>query len=165
MDRGQIVLKLSIGCLGLPFRIDSFEDRLILQKVVYLIQTIGVNLGYYFQWYLHGPYSPSLTQDAYAISAELASGINESKNWKLGSESENRLQRLKDLVVSNGSQQVRARKLELLASVHFLIDRKQVPGRELNKIHETLVRFGKKVTEREIHTAIKELNKYGLLQA
>ena len=63
MDRQQIGVKLAIDGLKLPFVIDTFMDRLIMQKAVYLAQAAGVNLGYYYHWYLHGPYSPSLTRD------------------------------------------------------------------------------------------------------
>ncbi len=45
MDRGQIALKLSMESLGLPFSIKTFEERLMLQKAVYLVQAAGVHLG------------------------------------------------------------------------------------------------------------------------
>ena len=46
MDRQQIGVKLAIDGLELPFKIDTFMDRLIMQKTVYLAQAAGVNLGY-----------------------------------------------------------------------------------------------------------------------
>lgn len=49
------------------FDIGTFSNRIKLQKIVYLIQANGINLGYSFSWYLHGPYSPDLTKDAYQI--------------------------------------------------------------------------------------------------
>jgi len=61
---------------GLLKRIGSFEpsvfqsgfnSRLVLQKTVYLLEQFGLNIGYYFNWYLRGPYSPSLARDAYAL--------------------------------------------------------------------------------------------------
>jgi len=54
MDRQQIGVKLTTDSLKLPFQIGTFEDRLIMQKAVYLAQAAGVNLGYYYHWYLHG---------------------------------------------------------------------------------------------------------------
>jgi hypothetical protein len=45
----------------------NFNDRLILQKTIYLLEQFGLHIGYYFSWYLRGPYSPALTRDAYAI--------------------------------------------------------------------------------------------------
>lgn len=40
---------------------DSFDDRLLSQKKVFLLQELGVNLGYSYNWYVRGPYSPDLT--------------------------------------------------------------------------------------------------------
>jgi len=165
MDRGQIALKLSMESLGLPFSIKTFEERLVLQKAVYLVQAAGVHLGYYYHWYLHGPYSRSLTQDAYGISMELAGGMDESQGWTLGNKSQERLQQIQNLVIGAGSQEERAKRLELLASVHFLIDRGQVPGIDAKKICETLGRFKKTFTEAEVQTAIAELKEYGVLNA
>lgn len=62
---------------GLLKRIGSFEPslfqsdfnaRLILQKTIYLMKQFGPNIGYHFGWYLRGPYSPSLTRDAYTLA-------------------------------------------------------------------------------------------------
>lgn len=52
------------------FSIRTFEDRLVLQKTVYLLQTFGIYLGYQFNWYLHGPYSPQLTRDAFGLQTD-----------------------------------------------------------------------------------------------
>src|SRR4030042_5617520 len=46
----------------------DFNARLILQKTVYLLEQFGLNIGYYFSWYLRGPYSPSLARDAYELT-------------------------------------------------------------------------------------------------
>lgn len=40
---------------------DTFDDRLLSQKKVFLLQELGVNLGYSYNWYVRGPYSPDLT--------------------------------------------------------------------------------------------------------
>ena len=95
MDRQQIGVKLTIDGLNLPFKIDGFMDRLIMQKAVYLAQAAGVNLGYYYQWYLYGPYSPSLTRDEFAIAADIVSEMDESKGWKLDDRSLQRLERIR----------------------------------------------------------------------
>lgn len=46
----------------------DFNARLILQKTVYLMEQFGLNIGYYFSWYLRGPYSPALARDAYTVA-------------------------------------------------------------------------------------------------
>lgn len=39
----------------------AFDDRLRVQKVVYLLQRFGLRTKWGFSWYLRGPYSPGLT--------------------------------------------------------------------------------------------------------
>ncbi|MCJ7778922.1 MAG: hypothetical protein MUP16_11495 [Sedimentisphaerales bacterium] len=162
MDRQQIGLKLAIDGLGLPFKIDTFEGRLILQKAVYLAQAAGVHLGYYYQWYLHGPYSPSLTRDEYDIAEELARDMDDFKSWKLDADSLSTLKWLQKLVPE---RQKRRRKLELLASVHFLIERKQVQGRDVSQLSDILRRYNKDFSQDEIQQALEALDEYGLLPA
>ncbi len=94
---------------------------------------------------------------------ELASGMDESQGWTLGEQSQNRLEELERFIVGEGSKKEKADRLELLASVHFLIDRKQVSGTSAKEIHTILHRFGKSFTEKEVQAAIRELAKYELL--
>jgi len=48
----------------------NFDKRLIYQKMIYLLQSSGVSLGYGFTWYVRGPYSPGLTQALFDIDDE-----------------------------------------------------------------------------------------------
>ncbi|MGD0817828.1 MAG: hypothetical protein ABR986_05440 [Methanomassiliicoccales archaeon] len=50
---------------------ENFEDKLVIQKIVYLIQLKGMRTGYAFNLYVRGPYSPDLTSDIYEHSEEL----------------------------------------------------------------------------------------------
>lgn len=52
------------------FEMDTFDGRLKLQKTVYLLQAFGVNMGYHFNWYKRGPYSPDLTRDGFEVSKD-----------------------------------------------------------------------------------------------
>lgn len=164
MDRQQIGVKLTVDGLGLEFKIDTFMDRLIMQKTVYLAQAKGVNLGYFYQWYLHGPYSPSLTRDEFAIAADISSGLDDSERWKLDESSLQRLQGIKS-IFSEPDRDKLARNLELLASVHFLIDRKQASKADTGRITATLKQYNKPFSEEEIKGALEELQNYGLLAA
>ena len=40
---------------------ETFDDRLISQKKIYLLQELGIDIGYAYNWYIRGPYSPDLT--------------------------------------------------------------------------------------------------------
>jgi hypothetical protein len=162
MDRQQIALRLAADGLGLDFKIGSFQDRLILQKAMYLVQAAGVHLGYHYQWYLHGPYSPSLTRDEYAVAADCAQGLDDSKGWSLDRQSRKRLEDLRGLVKPRKRADL-ARELELLASVHFLITRQQVakPGDD-QQIADVLKRFGKNFDREDVNRARRELSEYTL---
>ncbi|MCK4784562.1 MAG: hypothetical protein KAV87_12490 [Desulfobacteraceae bacterium] len=164
MDRQQIGVKLTIDGLNLPFKVGSFEDRLIMQKAVYLAQAGGVNLGYYYHWYLHGPYSSSLTRDEYAIATDISVGLDESEGWKLDDTSLRRLEEIRKIFAEPKRAKL-AKKLELLASVHFLIERKQVSGVDTSRITATLERFNKDFSEDDVKEALEELKSYGLLPA
>ena len=52
----------------------EFEDRLEVQKIPYLAQEYGIDLGYDFKWYLKGPYSKQVTHDGYQIYELLKNG-------------------------------------------------------------------------------------------
>jgi hypothetical protein len=162
MDRQQIGLKLTLDALGLPICLDTFSDRLVLQKGVYLAQASGVQLGYQYNWYLRGPYSPSLTRDAFAVAAELSQGLDAPQGWRLDETSQQRLQHLK-LLFAPGDPKQHALHLELLASVHFLLQGGRGQGKSPAELSAILQRFGKNFTEKQIEDAIKELTEHALV--
>ncbi|RLG78375.1 MAG: hypothetical protein DRO10_02995 [Thermoprotei archaeon] len=44
--------------------LQSLEDRIAAQKLIYLVQKVaGLDLGYSFMWYSKGPYSRALAKD------------------------------------------------------------------------------------------------------
>ncbi|MFH1056234.1 MAG: hypothetical protein V1717_00325 [Candidatus Micrarchaeota archaeon] len=58
-----------IACLkeiGFKPKIAKFSDKVVIQKVVYLLQMKGVKLGFDFGLYVRGPYSPGLTKEIYS---------------------------------------------------------------------------------------------------
>lgn len=52
---------------GYEFSVDRFDDRLRLQKTVYLLQAFGINRGYEFGWYLRGPYCSLVAMDGFDL--------------------------------------------------------------------------------------------------
>ena len=45
----------------------DFNQRMKMQKAIYLLQAMGAPVGgYSYRWYLHGPYSQVLQDDMYA---------------------------------------------------------------------------------------------------
>jgi uncharacterized protein YwgA len=162
MNRQQIALRLALEDGGLPVSTATFEDRLITQKVVYLIQQRGVHLGYPFHWYIRGPYSSDLTADVFSLAAAMADSDTRSHSWKLDEKSRNRISRLRKIWVAKRDTSERARWLELVASVHFLVDQK--PGRlyDVLGLRKTLRRFKKIFSADEIKAAISALKAHHL---
>jgi len=49
---------------------DSLEGRIGFQKMVYLLQAAGIDLGYRFDWDVYGPYSRGLASNSVEYEAE-----------------------------------------------------------------------------------------------
>jgi len=162
MDRQQIATKLAMDALGINVSMGCFADRLVLQKATYLAQAAGVQLGYSYNWYLRGPYSPVLARDGFSIEAELKAGEDESKAWRLDPVSLDRLGKVARLIRS-GRTEDRQRRLELLASVHFLVQRRQCSSNAA-VLTQRLRDFGKDYSEPEVAEALQELTNEGLLE-
>lgn len=100
-----------------PFSYGIFEDRLMMQKMVYLLQEEGVNIGHYgFEWYKHGPYSQALLDDMYAEDRTESVALNYT------ADAEERVNKLKMMFNDEEAKQGYGMKnwTECLASIHFL---------------------------------------------
>ncbi len=57
---------------------DQFDDKLEVQKITYLAQESGIDLGYEFEWYIRGPYCKQVSEDAHtAIDNKLTEHPND----------------------------------------------------------------------------------------
>jgi uncharacterized protein YwgA len=163
MDRQQILLAKALEAAELPLSVATFEDRLILQKTVYLLQSAGVHLGYRFRWYLRGPYSPDMTAGAFGIVREGNSAQEELRGWKLDDASKGKIDRLKSLFSASVDRRAQARRLELLASVLFLMKTNQAKPNEPEETSKILRRYSKHYHAQDVRDAVEELKGYGLL--
>jgi uncharacterized protein YwgA len=122
VDHSRILLKLILGELGMDKpQLDSFTDRLCVQKYVYLTQVVGLGLGYRYNWYLRGPYSPALTQDAFALPEEIQSGEDDFEDYELTDEARSNMECVKALAKLPKDIDVAVPAwLEVLASIHYL---------------------------------------------
>ena len=68
-DLGDFVAYLEDE-LNWEFNVDSFEDRLKLQKYLYLGEIFDLNHSYDYNLYNYGPYSPKLADDYYNLSTK-----------------------------------------------------------------------------------------------
>jgi len=142
----------------------TFNDRLILQKTVYLLQSAGIHIGYRFRWYLRGPYSPDMTAGAFGIVNEGEYGQKELQGWKLDDESKKRAVVLRPLLHQAGeAKSATVRRLELLASVLFLVKTGQAKTSDPSGTSSILRKNDKHYNPDEVKDASKQLKAYGLL--
>ncbi len=61
--------KLALVFRGIhaPVEMGSLEERIRVQKITYLAQCYGLDLGYKFSWYIRGPYSKQVTSAGFEI--------------------------------------------------------------------------------------------------
>ncbi|MDL1867757.1 hypothetical protein FBR06_11160 [Betaproteobacteria bacterium PRO4] len=123
MDSKLIVLKLFVQGLGIDGEIDNFQGRKDFQKAVLLGQSIsGIDLGYRFNWYLYGPYSPALARDYYQIAEAIEFGDREYEKHYLVDAIREKLDGIRSLFnVPEDLNLSQSDWLELLASWHYLI--------------------------------------------
>ncbi len=171
MDRRQIASLLTLKELGIDASMKSFRDRLVVQKVIYLSQAAGLDLGYYYGWYIRGPYCSPVADDMFAAFADPNGIVDAYENWSLGPETKKKLEPLGKLLEkakfdpnAESSDPKLARHLELLASVHYLIERKQVTHHGPKAITKKLNDCGKNFAEKEVAQALHDLKKAGVLR-
>lgn len=120
--------------------IETLNDRILLQKKVYLAQDIGVPLHYGYSWYIHGPYSTDLTAVAYQIIPE---GFGDLENKTLKEPYKGMLAKINDL--DNKKQNTHldsVRWYELLASIAYWYNHEyQQKDKVLEKIRKTKPQF------------------------
>lgn len=93
---------------------NSFDTRLILQKTIYLLQAFGLNIGFHYNWYLRGPYSPDLTRVAYEVvdsyDDEIVAEFDNAQD-------EERFSHFLQFIENKKNDHY---KMEAVASIHFL---------------------------------------------
>lgn len=122
MESSQIALKLLLDSLGISPAIKTVNQRMAVQKGVYIAQLAGVDFGYRYNWYVRGPYSPALTRDYYALDKALTAGEDEFNGRGLRGAVQDKLANIKPLLqVPSDVDLNQAHWLELVASVHYLL--------------------------------------------
>ena len=97
---------------------DTFDERIICQKKIYLLEMLGTNMGYSYNWYLRGPYSPSLANYVYSNLDILLD--TDFRDYKISEVVENNINLINGLqeVIPNGFST--SSWFELLASLVYI---------------------------------------------
>lgn len=136
---------------------DSFDNRIISQKKIFLLQEMGIDIGYSYNWYIRGPYSPDLTTYIYdnldMLKDHDFSAYKLSDTAKAAIDAINGLEEAKPQTLSVVSW------YELLASVLYII-------RKWNKEnpYESLIKYKPKYTKTDYDAAMTQLRMIGCCQ-
>jgi hypothetical protein len=117
------VLQLVLNELG-GADITTQDDRISIQKLICLVQEAGLQLGYSFNWYVRGPYSPGLTSDYYQIASNRETIEADASSYTLSQPAREAVQEVGG--IANAPAQTNLPKvlwLELIASIAFLVRR------------------------------------------
>lgn len=166
MDDNIIDLKLTIDQLG-GFDMESFGGRIAIQKKIYLLQLSGLDLGYRFNWYIRGPYSPGLADTAFDIWNNLDVVTDITNDYTLTDTAIKKIDKIKPLLESPcPSNMEEYGWLELLASLHYICHIAFLPDEEKKdkeKLCGKLKELKPNYSMEEIHEAWDCLNKFGLI--
>ena len=118
--------------------VDTFSARKQLQKLVYLAEVFRIDMGFKFNWYIHGPYSPDLTRVMFDKEKGKSVKIKDMPNL------ESNVSKLKNFL---GDDINSSSRLELIASVHYVSSIVEDPIKEktdvLNTIYDEKPQFSK----------------------
>ncbi len=126
MDGGNMgELRKVIACireLDKKMKVDNFQDKLVIQKTVCLLELLGFDMKYGFSMYVRGPYSPALTEDLYqnkeAVENLRTDYVPSGKEKSMIS------------VIGEASNHFEPSMLEIMATYAFLIKRSSYGGKE-----------------------------------
>lgn len=136
----SVLKRLGCGTMG------SFRNRLKSQKVQYIAQLFDIVPSYSYNLYIHGPYSPDLSNDLFLIAEQ---GAKPNTEKFLPEELEDKFKVVKEFI-----KDLDVRELELVATLHWFLKRAELSRpRAIAKIKEV-----KDASERELNTTIKLYN-------
>jgi len=150
---------------GKPFDFQNFDDRLIVQKIAYLLVKAGIIKGLPFNYYLRGPYSPDLLrslEDTAEYSALDEKVVSEMRGAEvsLSGEDEERFQRVMALLKKHDWN---SEWLELFTSALFFAELEPDPRNPNWRRVEHVLAFKKNVKKdlaqeivREVQDCIKK---------
>lgn len=139
---------------ALGIKKDSFEDRIISQKKIFLLQEMGIDIGYSYNWYIRGPYSPDLTTYIYDNLDMLKD--HDFSEYRLSDAAKSKIDVINRLEKEKPQSLTVVAWYELLASLLYII-------RKWSKenSYESLIKYKPKYTKADYDAAMNQLQKIG----
>jgi len=158
-DSTKFKLLAAFNVMNQKISMATFDERLVLQKKVYLLQQLGLNLGNAYGWYLRGPYSRDVTNDGFYLAGIQNQNIASLEKNEIGATEKLQLL-VNDAQVSLKNSEVYC--LELIASLHFILKYGYPkPSNDKEAINQ-LTKQKPEFTKTDVKTAMGLLKKHGL---
>lgn len=144
MNKDHILLKLVLDKIGFGnLQIEDFTARKTLQKKIYLLQLMGIDLGYRYNWYLYGPYCPALANDTFTLRDEIRY-YDEFNHYELNSKTNSKIDTLNKITIPPDTPETSEPEwLELVASLHYLKHIAYWSGKDNPEFEEVFQKLGK----------------------
>lgn len=133
--------------------LDTFANRKLLQKLTYLIEVSGIDLGFRFSWYIHGPYDKKLT-------AVLYDDNNEESNRDVPAAYPEEVKKLAKLKKFLGRDITSSRNLELIVSLHYLNYLGKKTGMSDKEVIDHLLKLKPRFTSEESKYYLKRIKEF-----
>lgn len=128
--------------------INTIDERVLLQKKIFLAQDLGLPLGYGYNWCIHGPYSSDLTTVAYQIIPEGFESIEKSTFNEKYSDMIKKVNDLESYIASENINLKTVQWYELIAFIAYWYERGIKNQEEVvEKIKTTKPQFTTEQTE------------------
>jgi len=144
VNKDHILLKLVLDKIGFGnLQIEDFTARKTLQKKIYLLQLMGIDLGYRYNWYLYGPYCPALANDTFTLRDEIRY-YDEFNHYELNSKTNSKIDTLNKITIPPDTPETSEPEwLELVASLHYLKHIAYWSGKDNPEFEEVFQKLGK----------------------
>lgn len=140
---------------GYEFSMDEFDDRMRLQKTVYLLQAFGINRGYQFGWYLRGPYCSLAAMDGFDLRG-VYSEIPDGRTVFTTQKANEAFDRFCSFVRDKNTAY-----LEIAASIHHL--RQSGTGGSDDRIKRTVGQKRPEFTQGQVEQVWRDMSGAGLI--
>lgn len=124
MDFEEINLKLYLDYMGIQHDNYSLENRIRVQKAVFIGQCAGIEMLFHYEWGNHGPCSRDLIPVHYRFNRHYNNNERDYEKYSLKSTVSNRISEFKSILIPPKDFEGKDYEwMELIASILFLMSK------------------------------------------
>ena len=140
-------------------------ERVVIHRLqkIYLLQSLGTDLGYTYNWYVHGPFSPSLA-NYINDNLEVLASIDFS-GYNLSMSAQNNIDKVNALLNNKREDLETVSWCELLASLLYIFNNRDSwkIGEDEFSLYEALIKQKPQYNKEQCACAFNILRKKGFI--